>query len=128
MSDDSQPLALICGSCGQQNPKSKEFCEACGGPIGQYTTVDPLKRIYAQGALYRKISRSSVKPIVKIGAFLLFGMPILVGLIGAYRMIFKEDVVSSQWSQSWPELAIVIGVIAISALLYYSVLRKRRND
>ncbi|MCK4248618.1 MAG: hypothetical protein KAV18_04710 [Candidatus Omnitrophica bacterium] len=68
----------ICPECMYENLPSVDFCKKCGRPMGLITTIDPLRRIHAQGWLYRKIVSGPVKPIAFWGMWMIFGPGLLM--------------------------------------------------
>ena len=46
--------------------------------MGLITTIDPLRRIHAQGWAYRKVVSGPVKPIVFWGMWVIFGPTMLM--------------------------------------------------
>lgn len=72
---------VLCPNCMAENLPARDFCESCGCPIGQFVNVDPLKRIYSQGWLFRRTVSSRITPIVLWGMWLIFGIPLFAILI-----------------------------------------------
>jgi hypothetical protein len=77
---------IVCPNCGDAFDARADFCGGCGAPIGRFTTLDPLKAIDAQGWLFRKSARARIGPLVLIGMWTLFGVPLLgLALTGIAR-------------------------------------------
>ena len=64
---------LLCPSCMAENLAVVDFCEKCGSPIGQFVNLDPLKRIYSQGWLYRRAASGRMLPFALLGMWIIFG-------------------------------------------------------
>lgn len=49
-------IRYVCHSCCQLNPPAAHFCPHCSVPLGDTAAIDPIKRIYAQGEMFRGIA------------------------------------------------------------------------
>ena len=67
---------VVCLNCGDANDSDADFCARCGAPVGRFTTLDPFKAIYTEGWLFRKSVSARIRPIVLIGMWVLFGIPL----------------------------------------------------
>jgi len=79
------PPAAVCPSCGEANDPGTDFCLRCGAPVGRFTTLDPFKAIFAEGWLFRKTASARIRPIVLVGMWALFGIP-LAGMVAALAL------------------------------------------
>lgn len=78
MSDHPEPAGdIVCPGCSETNDEGNDFCLRCGAPVGRFTTLDPFKAIYAEGWIFRKSASARIRPIVLIGMWALFGIPLL---------------------------------------------------
>jgi len=59
-----------------------DFCHECGAPVTSLATMDPIKRIYAQGWVYRRVVARPTSPIMFWGVWLIFGPTMLINLGG----------------------------------------------
>ena len=64
---------VLCTSCMAENVPTNDFCKECGCPIGQFVNLDPLKRIYSMGWVYRRSASGPISRIVLVGIWLIFG-------------------------------------------------------
>ena len=64
---------VLCTSCMAANNPIDDFCKECGCPIGQFVNLDPLKRIYSMGWVYRRSASGPISRIVLVGIWLIFG-------------------------------------------------------
>ena len=82
MIDESENIEIaLCPSCMAGNLPTFDFCDNCGCPIGRFVNLDPLKRIYSQGWLYRRSASGRIPPIVLMGIWLIFGSDILTSAL-----------------------------------------------
>ncbi len=81
----------LCPSCMTANAPSTDFCEKCGCPIGQFVNLDPLKRIYSQGWLYRRSASGRITPIVCLGMWLIFGPSFLISMFVLLETMFDDS-------------------------------------
>jgi len=88
---------VACPNCLALNSPRADFCRECDCPIGELVNLDPLKRIWSQGWIYRKAAFGSTSRFILCGIWLLFGTAIIMvpGLIlweveqyGLYEWIF----------------------------------------
>ena len=103
---------LLCPNCMAENLPVRDFCENCGCPIGQFVNVDPLKRIYSQGWLYRKTVSGRITPIVFWGMWLIFGS----GLLSMLIVLLLSGLDGALGENSWlwlPALSIVIYIVIL---------------
>jgi hypothetical protein len=52
------PGLRTCSCCGVRNPVGRDFCSECNAPVGDYSSIKPLERIWAIGFLYRRASEN----------------------------------------------------------------------
>ena len=79
---------VVCPNCSDANEPGADFCLRCGAPVGRFTTLDPFKAIHAGGWVLRKSGSARIRPIVLIGMWALFGVP-LVGVV-AFALLPPE--------------------------------------
>lgn len=77
-SDGRQDTAVLCTSCLARNGPAADFCAGCGNPIGDTTALDPLKRIYAQGWIYRRAASAPYRLLIVVGMWLIYLPLVLV--------------------------------------------------
>ena len=76
----------VCPNCSDANESAADFCARCGAPVGQFTTLDPFKTIYAEGWLFRKAASGRIRLIVVVGMWALLGFPVAATvLLAVYR-------------------------------------------
>ncbi|MBT3374244.1 MAG: hypothetical protein HN742_34805 [Lentisphaerae bacterium] len=63
---------IVCSSCLGENEPEAAFCLECGNPIGDTSSMDPLKRIQAQGWIYRRAASSPYRFLIVVGMWLIF--------------------------------------------------------
>ena len=110
--------ALVCTNCSAANDPASDFCHKCGCPIGAMTTIDPLKRIYAQGFWFRRAASGRVPPIVFWGTWLLFGPSIALAAILGLFVVCSPHFDRSEISDWYGPTIIAAGVLLSSAFLY----------
>jgi len=76
---------VVCLSCGDANDPAADFCARCGAPVGRFMTLDPFKAIYTEGWLFRKSASARIRPIVLIGMWVLFGIPL--GTVALFALL-----------------------------------------
>jgi len=62
---------VLCLGCTRAVPRDADFCPHCGAAIGPYCWWDPLKRIYAQGNVYRRLTGGRVRRPALVAALVL---------------------------------------------------------
>lgn len=82
---------VLCPSCMTTNAQSNDFCEKCGCPIGQFVNLDPLKRIYSTGWLYRRTASGRITPIACLGMWLIFGPGLLLSIFFLLEPMFGNS-------------------------------------
>ncbi|MDI6791597.1 MAG: hypothetical protein QME81_01845 [bacterium] len=109
---------VLCPNCMTGNSPVRDFCKSCGCPIGQFVNVDPLKRIYSQGWLYRKAVSEAVSghitPIVFWGMCLIFGSTFL----NALAALLLAD---SYGGLGEPRSLINVFYLVISGVIFFRV-------
>lgn len=55
-----------------ENEEEAAFCRQCGNPIGDTSSLDPLKRIQGQGWIYRRAAASPYRLLIVVGMWLIF--------------------------------------------------------
>lgn len=68
-----EPETMLCPSCMAEATPDADFCEACGAPIGKFSTLDPIKAIFSGGWAYRRAISGRTSPIIFWGMILIFG-------------------------------------------------------
>ena len=82
---DSEGEKVLCPNCMEQNLPETDFCQKCGIPMTASSTIDPLKRIYSQGWLFRKTASGRIPRIAFWGTWLIFLPTILLMLLIVLR-------------------------------------------
>ncbi len=115
---------VLCPDCMTQNSPMTDFCQSCGYPLGQYVTVDPLKRIYSQGWLYRKAVSGRINKFGFWGMWIIFGSAIISILIFMILpgMVMDEGI-TLLWLYSFP-LMIYIAILFRVTKNYLAIKRK----
>ncbi len=54
-SADNLDQSPLCINCTKPIPPERDFCPHCGAANGAYCWLDPWKRIFAEGAVYRRL-------------------------------------------------------------------------
>ena len=68
---DDDNVRYLCHACCHPNDPNAHFCEKCGVALGDTATIDPIKRIYAMGEMFRGIvNRKNPATWILIGAVL----------------------------------------------------------
>ena len=98
----------VCTSCLADNDPSTAFCCQCGNPIGDTSSLDPLKRIWAQGWVYRRAVASPYRLRVVIGMWLVFLPYAILPLVFLSRR--------HSWSLADAVLTMPLGIIALAVL------------
>ncbi len=126
MSDEE---AVLCWSCGYPNPVGIDFCEECHKHISPYGTIEPLKRIFVEGDVFRGIKQHRRKPIVILGVIFIV-VPYLIygGLIAYFE--FERDVrhffryeFEKLWNIFGPTVIVATLCLVLLATLWW---RRRR--
>jgi hypothetical protein len=117
---------VLCPSCMSENLPTVDFCEKCGCPIGQFVNLDPLKRIYSQGWLYRRSASGRIPPIVLLGMWLIFGIGLATSVLTMVHIGFSDAVYSDQLV--WFNLPFVLLCAAILYRVTKNYLRCRGSD
>jgi hypothetical protein len=112
---------LLCPGCLTPHEPMTYFCSECGMPLSPHATLDPLKQVYAQGWVYRRVIRYPTK-LGLIGLWLLF-MPIffmlLISLQGIHRLApGRTDSVTALISP-----VLVAGLFAVYAVIVFVATR-----
>ena len=117
--DPDEPTAMnvLCTSCLEANVPGADFCVRCGNPVGDTTALDPLKRIYAQGWVYRRAASSPYRLLIVVGMWLIY-LPFVLGML--FPLVFftpveKESVLS------------VVAALAVTVVGAGTLLRVTRN-
>ena len=117
----------LCSQCGYPVEVDEKACKNCGLQTGPYDTLDPLKQIYEQGRVYRKMAsgnydKREVSPYMSIFASsYLFLIPAII--------LFLLSIVTIKSSPGVSVItflfAVPLGLLGSKALL--TALRKIRN-
>ncbi|HET9480698.1 MAG TPA: zinc ribbon domain-containing protein [Candidatus Polarisedimenticolia bacterium] len=105
----------VCPNCSRANDWRVDFCGRCGAPVGRFTTLDPLKAIYAEGWLLRKSATGRIGLFVLVGMWALLGIP--AGGILAMIALHPEGT----------EPTVLLGRGAVSAILLLVLARVTLN-
>lgn len=74
---DAQEVAL-CQNCLAENRPDSHFCHKCNTPLSALASMDPIASIWSRGDTWRKAASRPYRPIILIGMWLLFGIPLLL--------------------------------------------------
>ena len=97
MNDESENVEnVLCTSCMAENVPTNDFCKECGCPIGQFVNLDPLKRIYSMGWVYRRSASGPIPTIVLVGIWLIFGPSLAFSVFMIANMEFLDGVSDGQ--------------------------------
>jgi uncharacterized membrane protein YdcZ (DUF606 family) len=101
-----------------------DFCPHCGAPLSGFSTIDPYKRIAAQGQMYWRLTHEPMSPIVLVGLSLMFGTSLLIG-VGVVMQALRDT--NTDWTQR--VLYIVMGgaSAALSIAFWYRVYQNFRR-
>lgn len=105
-----------CPFCARAIEKADDFCPWCGKPLTTFATTDPVQVIRAEGEMIRG-SMVRPTPIVLVGMWLLFGLPLLFFMVVPFLMLFDAN------------SGIIDKIIGFSACgffawLYFAIVRK----
>ena len=127
MIDESENIEIVlCPSCLADNLPTFDFCDNCGCPIGRFVNLDPLKRIYSQGWLYRRSASGRIPPIVLLGIWLIFGSDLLMSALFLAPIRSSEGVARDLWV--WSTLPFAVLYAAILYRVTRNYLRWRNCD
>lgn len=73
----------ICPHCMAAIEPYADFCRQCGAPLSVLAAMDPYKRVFAQGWIYRKATSHPTSLIVLVGMWLIFAP----GVYASWRML-----------------------------------------
>ncbi len=102
-----------------------DFCSSCGYPIGQYVNVDPIKRIYSQGWMYRKAVSGQITKFGFWGMWIIFGSAIFSMLI--FLILSGMEMDGKLNLSFWPYIFPIIIYIAILARVTKNYLGFKRK-
>ena len=88
-----------------------DFCPHCGTPLSSFSTIDPYKRVFAQGNMYWRLTHGPLSPIVVIGLTLVFGASVLTCGVTFW-------LIATGTATDWSQKALPIGFGAAYLLLY----------
>ena len=108
--DEGRPL---CPDCLAVNEPLAHFCSKCGTPMTSHAEIDPLGRIYAMGDTWWKATRRPSSPIILVGMWLIFGVPVFMLLIFLPVVLFDEYGISTGEGP----LGALLGMLVILALI-----------
>jgi len=121
--DEGRPL---CPNCLAVNEPLAHFCCKCGTPMTSHAEIDPLGRIYAMGDTWWKATRRPSSPIILVGMWLIFGVPVFM------LLILLPSVLSEAYGISIREVTLggIFGMVVILALIgvYAAVLIKATKN
>lgn len=109
---------LVCPSCTARNAPMSDFCQECGCPISPLAAMDPVKRIFAEGFVYRRAATGPITRTVLIGMWLLFGPVFLVGALFLFVFAFVHfSSLRIEWLPALITLTPPFLVMIVSGLL-----------
>lgn len=88
--------------------------------------LDPLKRIYSQGWLYRKSASDRIPTIVFLGMWLIFGTSLAAFVFNLTGIGFSDAIFGNKWISFNLPFAILCAAILCRVTRNY--LRWRRKD
>ena len=108
----------LCPHCLAANDPKAHFCYKCGTPMSSYATIDPIGSIWATGDTYRKATSRPTRPIILVGMWLIFGVPVLcyVFLVAVWKVLRPLE------GFIW--FGVLVGVI----VLYVAILLKTTKN
>ena len=114
---DSEEEKALCANCMEENLPEADFCRKCGMPISVFATVDPLKRIYSQGWLYRKTVSDRIPRIAFWGMWLIFLPTLLLTLL----MVLRSPRIALRFSGAVAGTVIPAVLLPVYCFLLYRV-------
>jgi hypothetical protein len=87
----SEKNELLCPHCFNKNDEYVDFCSKCGCPLGNYVTLDPLKRIASLGWAYRRAVSGPISKIVLWAMWLIFGTYLFNSLWGLISSLYNPE-------------------------------------
>jgi len=121
--DEGRPL---CPNCLAVNEPLAHFCRKCGTPMTSHAEIDPLGRIYAMGDTWWKATRRPSSPIILVGMWLIFGVPVFMLLILLPDVLFEAYGISIREVTLWRILAMLVILTLIG--VYAAVLIKTTKN
>ena len=77
---DTTPARPVCPSCILPISKHDDFCQNCFAPVGLTASIDPLKRIWAEGFLYKKAANDRITGFMLLSMWLIL-FPMILPLL-----------------------------------------------
>ena len=118
--DNQDPLPL-CISCTRPIPLDRDFCPHCGAANGAYCWLDPWKRIFAEGSVYRRMV-SAPLPRWVFGTFVTF----LIFNMGSV-LYFSHSVLTTEAPNRWRTILILFAYLVCRLLLEKKKMYARRR-
>lgn len=125
-SAEDAPARPICPNCMFPIQQRDDFCSNCQAPVGFTATIDPIKRIWAEGFFYKRAAKGPINGYMLVALWLMFAAPVL----GPVLIIDSFDF-------DWPGIAgyffsiffaILYFLLLIKITLNYLRVRKERID
>lgn len=88
--EDEMPAHPLCTSCLTPYTESIDFCPTCLAPLGLTVAIDPLKRIWATGFIYRQAVYGPTSKITLLGMWLIFCPELILGLLILPLLLFES--------------------------------------
>lgn len=80
---DREGEIAVCPDCLTENDPLADFCKQCARPLSCLAAMDPIKRIYTQGWIYRKAISGRTSPIIFWGMWLIFAPSALMTILSS---------------------------------------------
>ena len=124
---DNLPARPVCPNCIHPINERDDFCPQCSAPVGLAVTIDPFKRIWAMGFLYKQAVNSRINGFMLVGMWLIM-LPLILQMTnffieGMSQVLNGRAVFPSTYSR------ILYGPAAIvPALLLYKTTKNYRQS
>ncbi len=116
---------IVCLGCSRIVPAVVDFCPHCGVPLSPYSTIDPFKRVLAQGHMYWRLTHGPMKLAVTIVfAVLLIGGASVTAYISWKNL---EQSAGGFWEQNLQILFLVMSIALPLALVVKAIRNHRRH-
>ena len=116
--DNRKEEIMLCTSCLAENKSDTQFCVKCGCPLGAFVNLNPLKRIYSLGWVYRRSVSGPIPKIVLLGMWFIFGTSFLFMAVHLIACLLQAQ---NEFLKEAPNMLIFTPALIVYCILLFKV-------
>ena len=97
----------LCIHCGEANAPREKFCRHCRAPLQPLSAINPYERVFAQGFVWRLVTRNPRNLWVVLGVWLYF-LPTFLFVFFTLKWLLPEWRLESGVLNNLPALVVLV--------------------